>query len=152
MPTLKAGKSMRCNNLKIENRRSFERTEGFTLVEVLIALAVVSISLLALLRLQLTSIRMTLSAEQKAQAVLIADEKTADILSGCNGTDGYAGVVEINGVGFRWQSKITDVQSPLITRTNISGLKKAVVSVSWMQGKTEKDVRMTSYIADERLQ
>ena len=54
---------------------------AFTLVEVIIALAIVSIALLGLIKMHLISIRMIDSAQISAQAVLLAQEKIDEILA-----------------------------------------------------------------------
>ena len=75
-----------------------ERARAFTFVEVVVALTIVSISLLALLRLHLISIRAVSKAQVKTQAVFLANEKIAE---------------KINDVSLNFSSPIPC--SPLIT-------------------------------------
>ena len=58
-----------------------KRARAFTFVEVIVALAIASISLLTLLKLNLLSIRLVDRAQITTQAVLLADEKIAETLA-----------------------------------------------------------------------
>ena len=62
--------------------RNPESPAGFTLIEVIAALAIVSIALLGLLELHLTSIKMTDTARTTALAILVAQEKAAETAAG----------------------------------------------------------------------
>ena len=62
-------------------KKQYLHNTGFTLVEVIVALVIVSISLLGLIRLHLISISMADSAEMTSQAVLLAEEKIAETLA-----------------------------------------------------------------------
>ena len=83
-PISKAGIWMSKDNITGKDKcpilRENLQTKAFTFIEVIVALTVVSISLLALLRLHLISIRMTETAEITSQAVFLADQKLAEKL------------------------------------------------------------------------
>jgi type II secretion system protein I len=128
------------------------RTKAFTFIEVIVALAIVSISLLALLRLHLMSIRMTETAEITSQAVFLAGEKMAEKMAlGYPEKESDAGTIEKNGLSMYWQTEITDLQLPLLDRANITGLRKVLVDVSWKQGTSHKHLQMSTYVADWKL-
>jgi type II secretion system protein I len=152
----KAGIWMSKNNITVKNKRPVLQqslwTKAFTLVEVIVALTIVSISLLALFRLHLISIRMTETAEITSQAVLLAGEKMAEKLApGYPKEETDSGTVEKNGLPLHWQTEITDLQSPLLDEANITGLRKVLVDVSWKQGTGCKHLQMSTYVADWKL-
>lgn len=132
-----------------ENRAHIK---GFTFVEVMVALAIVSISLLTLLRLHLISIRMVDSAQVTSQAVFLAEQKIAETLA-----DGYpketsnCGTVEQNGALFSWRIEVTDLNRPLLDEADITGLRKIWVDVSYKQGIGRKHLQMSTYVADRKL-
>lgn len=127
-------------------------TKAFTFVEVVIALAILSISLLSLIRLHITNISMTDSAETTAQATFLAQEKIAEILAAgfpAKGSD--RGAVENRSLLFNWRTEVEDIHLPQMDRENISGLRKISVDVSWKQGIRRKHLQMSTLIADRKL-
>jgi type II secretion system protein I len=153
--TLKAGTSM--SEPATDSRagwttNSRKQAGAFTFVEVAVALVIASISLLALLRLHLLSIRMVDRAQITTQAVLLADEKIAETLAG-----GYpdqaskSGTVEKNGRALNWRAQVADLQLPQLGEAHVTGLRKIVVDVNWKQGATIKQLQMSTYVADGKL-
>jgi type II secretion system protein I len=127
-------------------------TKAFTFIEVIVALAIVSISLLALLRLHLMSIKMAETAEITSQVVFLAGEKMAEKLAtGYPNEESDSGTVEKNGLPLHWQTEITNLQLPLLDNANITGLRKVLVDVSWKQGTCQKHLQMSTYVADWEL-
>jgi len=125
---------------------------GFTFVEVIVALAIVSISLLALLRLHMISISMADTAQITSQAVFLADEKIAETLAlGYPEVGTDSGTVEKNALCLHWQTEVTHPQSPQLDEANITGLRKILVDVSWKQGVGRKHIQMSTYVADRKL-
>lgn len=128
------------------------RTTGFTFIEVLVALAIVSISLLALLRLHLISIRMADSAQLTSQAIFLAEQKLAQTLAlGYPPERINGGTMEQNGVLFSWRTEVTDLYSPPLDEADITGLRKILVDVSWKQSLGHKHLQMSTYVADRKL-
>jgi len=125
---------------------------AFTFVEVVVALAMVSISLLALIRLQLISINMTDSAEMTSQAVFLAEQQIAETLAlGYPAEGANSGTVEKNGLVFGWQTKVTDLRSLRLANADIAGLREVLVDVSWKQGTAHKHLQMSTYVADRQI-
>ncbi len=155
-PISKAGIWMSKDNITGKNKspvlQQNLRTKAFTFIEVIVALTIVSISLLALFRLHLISIRMTETAEISSQAVFLASEKMAEKLAldyPKEETD--SGTVEKNGLTLYWQTEITDLQLPQLDEMNITGLRKILVDVGWKQGTGCKHLQMSTYVADRKL-
>ena len=133
-------------------KKQYLHNTGFTLVEVIVALVIVSISLLGLIRLHLISISMADAAEMTSQAVLLAEEKIAETLALGYPKEGTAsGVVEKNTHSLHWQTEVAGLQSPQLVEADITGLRKICVEVGWKQGSSSKSLQMSTYVADRRL-
>ncbi len=122
---------------------------AFTLIEVLIALAITVIGLVPLLHLLTTSILMTDSAWNLTQATLIGNAKLAEVITENNleiGTD--EGSVESQGkeIVFDWQSKITEAQIEELEDTGLTGMHKVTVTVMWHEGQNRKQIFLTTYV------
>ena len=128
------------------------RMRAFTFVEVVVALAIVSISLLALLRLHIISISMVDKAQITSQAVLLANEKIAETVAAGYPEEGTnSGTMEKNGLMLNWQTEVTDLRLPQLDKVHITGLRKILVDISWKQGVSRKQLQMSTYVADRKL-
>jgi len=157
MPTSKAGTLMIWSKMSRESRCiRTGRTTGpgaFTFVEVIAALAIVSISLLGLLKLHLLSIRMADAAQMTSQAVFLAQEKIAEMLAlGYPQVGADSGSVEKDTLDLRWRTEVSDLQLPELTQADVGGLRKISVDVTWNQGIRGKHLKMSTYVADRKLQ
>ena len=144
------------NHIKPKSANSFFREasiRAFTFVEVIIALAIVSISLLGLIRMHIININMTESAEITSQATLLAQEKIAETFAeGFPNQESNRGTVQKNALCFNWQTEVADLHLPQFDQVDISGLRKISVDINWKQGISQKHLRMSTYIADRKLQ
>jgi type II secretion system protein I len=130
-----------------------KRARAFTFVEVIIALAIASISLLTLLKLHLLSIRAVDKAQITTQAVLLANEKIAETLAAGYPDQGRkSGTVEKNGLTLNWHAEVADLQLPQLDRTRVTGLRRVVVDVNWKRGAGGRRLRMSTCVADAKLQ
>ena len=139
------------------------RLKAFTLIESVAALAVASIALLALLQLQLVSIHTADKAQGMTQAVLLAQEKMAEALSGeCPQIGTKSGTVEANGDQFTWQMEVTDapLPQPVVTGSawpssrpsfGRTRLRQLSVDVMWQKGPGDKHIGLTTYMAENRI-
>ncbi|UCG48282.1 MAG: prepilin-type N-terminal cleavage/methylation domain-containing protein [Phycisphaerales bacterium] len=126
---------------------------AFTFVEVMIALAVASISVLALMRLHLISIRAADTSRIQARAVLLAREKIAEKLAlGHPAVCTESGTVHENNLPMHWRTSVTDVQSPPLTAGGIAGLRRILVDVTWRQGLGRKSLQMSTCVADGKIE
>lgn len=129
-----------------------ERARAFTFVEVIVALTIVSISLLALLRLHVISIRTVSTAQVKSQAVFLANEKIAETLAvGYPKQGSDSGSVEKNGLSLNWRTEVKEVRLPELDEANVTGLRKILVDVSWKQGAGRQNLQMSTYVADRKM-
>ena len=128
------------------------RKSAFTFIEVLIALVIVSISLLALIRLHLISIRTTEAAEITSQAILLANEKISEALAiGYPEAGIDSGSVEKNALRLNWRTEVADIEPDNLGELDISGLRRILVDISWEQGINRKHLQMSTYVADRKL-
>lgn len=106
----------------IFNLQSLIRSKGFTLLEVLISLAIVGLTLTVLIHSQLLSVRQGIKAKHHTTAVFLANEILSEtfmreepllVIEGENFTD-YP--------EFSWQREVED--------SDIEGLKKIKITVS----------------------
>jgi type II secretion system protein I len=140
----KAGTSM-------TNRNS----RAFTFIEVLVALAIASIALLGLLRLQVIGLATAQTAAAETDAVFLAQEKIAEVCAvgfPKVGTD--AGAVERNGVRFEWTTRVADCRSSATNANRQlipSGLREVNAEVSWQRGSGHKSIQMATYAAESRF-
>ena len=131
---------------------SVRRTRAFTLVEVVAALAVVSIALLSLLRLHLLSIRMADRAEATTQAIHLAQEKIAEMLArGYPEPGAISGTVEKNNLCLDWQTQVADLRLPSLSRSCLAGLRTIRVDVTWNRGSDQNHLELSTYVADRRI-
>ena len=146
------------NIMVIQNRKYKHKLDcrAFTLLEVVIALAITSISLLALLKLHVVSSALADTAELTSQAVLIGDGKIAETLA-----EGYpnlgvtTGIVEHSNISFPWRREVTEAHpaqfgnfNPNLLKTEI---RKISVNIKWKTGLGYKYFDLSTYIADRTL-
>lgn len=153
--TSKAGISMTKNHIDIKNNLTAItqiQTRAFTFIEVIVALVIVSISLLTLLKLHLVSIRMVDKAEITSQAVFLANAKIAEAHAcGYPDVGTNYGTVEKNNLTLHWQTEVTDLHLPQLEQAQIGGLRKVLVDISWKQGAGWKHLEMLTCVADDKI-
>jgi len=62
------------------------------------------------------------------------------------------GTVEENGLCLQWQTQVTVLQSAQLAQAGVTGLREISADVSWGQGAGRKCIRMSTYVADRKLQ
>lgn len=101
---------------------------GFTLLEVLIAFAILSVAVVAVIQGFAQGLRLLKVAGDHQQAVLLADQKTREMVIPVEGRDqGKEG-------NFDWERKVTVVPAPDLTRTAATAKWRVYqidVKVSW---------------------
>jgi general secretion pathway protein I len=113
---------------------------GFTLLEVMIAVAILALVAVAFLRAQASSIRLIDESVQISMATLLAKERMAELES-----RGFPEPGDSSGPGgevfpsFRWEYKIST--------TEIPNVRKALVRVLWAEGDLQRNMELTAYFA-----
>jgi type II secretion system protein I len=152
-PTLKAGILMNrdaVDNLKLSQTTAHCR--GFTFIEVIVALSIVSIAIVALLQLHLVSLRMANTGRLTSQAVMLAQEKIAEQLAtGFPDTDTETGIEQYNNVDFNWTTKVTDAALAPMNGVSLDGIRRISVDVKWKHGSGNKTVSLSTLTADRNL-
>ena len=145
--------------MKVRHRRRSKllcvsETKAFTLVEVLIALAITVISLVPLLHLLVTSISMMDTAGCLSRATLIGKAKMAEVVGEGYpeiGTDNGNVENEGNEVVFGWQVSVTDALINELEEIGLSGLRQVNVAVTWREGLGQKEVLLSTYVSMDQV-
>jgi general secretion pathway protein I len=116
---------------------------GFTLLEVMIALAVVAIALLPLLRLHLLSLDATLRAQDLTTAVLLTREKMATMPPFPEAGEEQGTFEGPEFERFRWHTTVTEEE--VILGTQPIALRHLEVTVLWTDGQREHHYTLESY-------
>ena len=123
---------------------------GFTLLEVLVAVAIVGIALVGLLRLHLLSLDATLAAQDLTTAVLLAEGKLATFMaqSPQEGEDeGQFDGPDLER--FSWTTSVIDYDIGLGDqsegREEAIGIRHVTVSVHWREGNRNRSYSLETY-------
>ncbi len=115
---------------------------GFTLLEVMIALAIVGIALVTLLGLETRTIQLAETQQRVTQATLLAQEKMTEIETGEQVVTGigeregqFASPFEL----YRWAIALEPTPLPAI--------EMVTVTVAWGQAARNEAVDLTSFMA-----
>lgn len=130
----------------MKSRRRLSR--GFTLLEVLVAFAILTVSLATVFRVFSTSLSATRNGEEYAHATALARARLTEIAA--------AGVSEIapasgeDDAGYRWRVDVEEMTDAPVT-PSASGLVPALVAVSveWGSG-SGRSVRLSTIRAVPR--
>jgi general secretion pathway protein I len=115
---------------------------GFTLLEVMVALAVLSVVLVVVFSQQAASIARGNEARIITKATLLAQERMAGLISEEDLTEGdEEGEVEDSIPPFQWKQQVEE--------SSVEGMKKVTVLVQWKEGEKERDVRFVTYVASQ---
>ena len=120
--------------------------DGFTLLEVLIAFAILSVAVVAVIQGFAQGLRLLKTAGDHQQAVLLADQKTREIVIPIEGRDqGKEG-------SFDWERTVSVVPAPDLTRTAATAkwhVYRIDVKVTWGEQRGVEIVSMRT-AADQR--
>lgn len=125
------------------------KIDAFTLIEVLIALAITLIGLVPLLHLLTTSILMADSAWNLSQATLIGNSKLAEVIAENNleiGIDQGSVESEEKEIVFDWQSRVIEANINELEDTGLKDLRMVTVTVTWHEGQSQKQIFLTTYV------
>lgn len=109
--------------------------KGFTLLEVMIALAILSLSLIALLSLRNSSIRLVEHSDRITTATLLAKAKMEDLPRPVQVGESEGEFEGETYKGYKWKR--------VVSPTPFVFIKEVVVVVKWDEGRG--DVRLVAY-------
>jgi general secretion pathway protein I len=123
--------------------RPAPREGGFTLLEVMIALAIVGIALVALLALSNRSIAVNARLQKITQATLLAQDKMTEVevilQQDPTQLTNQKGVFDKPFDGYRWRTTFEDTPLPSV--------KQVTVTVLWGEEKRNEMVELTSFVS-----
>ena len=134
------------NNLISLFHRSADDKSGFTLIEIVVTLAILSLALPTLLRSFTEAAKGQALAENRTTALYLLKFRLAEIEA-----EGYPDIGEEEGEfgedsRFRWHSDVQDVESE-----EIEGLRLVTVTVTWQERGEEKFISTSTYLADRQM-
>ncbi|SEA63008.1 general secretion pathway protein I [Desulfuromusa kysingii] len=125
----------------INNRSRSNSAAGFTLLEVMIAIAIISIALISLQALNIRTIAIHERLQRITQATLLAQHKLSEVESLADGIalqDEDQGVFEEPFEQYKWQTSFTD--------TPLDSVRMVTVDVTWGDGEKNESVSIDSFI------
>lgn len=122
--------------------RSASRQQGFTLLEVMVALAIVAIALVALLGLANRSIAVNAQLQKITQATLLAQERMTEIEieagRGAVQVFNEEGIFDEPFAEYRWRVSYEDTPLP--------NLQMVTVTVAWGDEERNEMVDLNSFV------
>jgi general secretion pathway protein I len=119
-------------------------TKGFTLLEVMIAVALIAVALVTLLGSQSQSVSYANSAKFETMASLLAQSKMSEILiQDADALSGDSGDFGGDYQGYAWEVKVSDVAIDDLD-TILEYLKQIDITVTW--GVFSYDLRLYHYV------
>jgi len=128
---------------------------GFTLLEVMIAVAVMGIGMLGLLRLQVISIMLTDHARLVSRATTLAESKLAETLAAGQPEAGTTRGTMDDRPPLEWLVTVADHQPDGMLdgagehEVGTHGRRVTVV-VEWREGRSRREVRLVTLALDGR--
>jgi type II secretion system protein I len=119
---------------------------GFTLLEVILALAMVAIAVAAIVRLHLVTVRSTRQAQARQWATVIANNQIEKALGADSLKSGKSSGNELKGpLEFHWTTQVREKKS-FAGLENLSGLHHVQVQTSWLDGPQQQSITLNAYI------
>jgi len=113
--------------------------QGFTLLEVMVALAIVATVLVALLGLQTRTIGMSDRQQKMTRATMLAQERMTEIeLNAATGNREDEGIFDKPFENYRWQVRYEPTPLAAVSQVNIT--------VAWGEEGNNEDVTLTSFL------
>lgn len=120
-------------------------TAGFTLLEIMVALAIVAIALVPLLRLHLLSLDATLRSQDLTTAVLLAQGQLAALGDFPKAGEESGTFEDPELQKFRWQSAVTEHTFNTDDGATRVEVRRIAVTVFWKEGRGERQYVLESY-------
>jgi len=135
---------------------------GFTLIEVLAAVALLGILYSVLARVAIEGLRAEGESERRLEASLLADERVSDLVGrpvppvGRSETSDGDFTIAIDVTPFelptQWSTGIFEDQQPLLLATvpggGVQALRTVLITISWLEAANERHVSRTTYLLD----
>ncbi len=136
------------NILNLKSKTNISNA-GFTLLEVMVALAIMAIVLVAVYKMQSQTIRMTIAEKFYTRAPFLAQSKIARIMADSqDDSEGDSGDFGTDFPGYTWVSAIEDTSSEEL-ETESENLKKIDVAIFFNAGEFKYALRSYYYMRDD---
>ncbi len=124
--------------------------DGFTLFEIMAALAVMALALTTLLQFNMVNLKLSQRAGLDSSLALIAESVMEQKLSHTSDADANAGRISRAEQEFIWQSTVTRETAPLADEEVQLPMRRVTVVVSCLDGKHQKVYELTRLIPSEK--
>ena len=140
------------NNPIVPNQKAhaepFTRAAGFTLLEVMVALAVMSIVLVSVYRMHSQSLTMNTAARFYTEAPMLAQGKLAELEAlSASGFPEDSGDFGEQFPGYGWKASLTDVNSEILGQT-AEDLKRIDITVYYNDNQFSYNLRTYRFERD----
>jgi len=141
--------SMYCSRSRCVTPSTVRGSRGFTFLEILIALCVVLLALVPLMRLQVVSVRMMDTSSRRARAVLLANDKLAEIMAqeatDLGTSNGRMEDADSSTV-YHWTASVADACTPETGSAPAAGIRQVRVEVGWRDSGRDVIVSLDTFI------
>lgn len=120
---------------------------GFTLLEVVAAMAIVALLLLPLLRLHLLSMDETLRSQDLTTAVLLTQARLTAMGDFPEPGEEEGTYEEPELAKYKWQSTVTEHKFDAEGGDASVAIRHIEVTVSWVDGRNERHYTLESYVS-----
>ncbi len=136
-------------NLKNKKNKATIPDAGFTLLEVMVALSIMAIVLVAVYRMQSQTIRMAVAENFYVRAPFLAQSKTAGIMAADQeNTQSDTGDFGTDFPGYTWALSMEDIASEKL-ETESEHLKKIDVTIFFNTDEFTYTLRSYCYMRDD---
>ena len=122
-------------------------TAGFTLLEVVAAMAIVALLLMPLLRLHLLSMDATVRSQDLTTAVLLAQARLTAMGDFPESGEAEGTYEEPELEKYKWQSTVTEHKFDAEGGDGGVVIRHIEVTVSWTDGRNERHYMLESYVS-----
>ena len=132
-------------NLRRAEYHDQSASAGFTLLEVVVALAIVASVLVPLLRLHLLSLDATIRAQDLTTAVLLAQGRLAAMGAFPQPGEEEGTYEDPELARYRWQTTVTEHTFDVESGDHNVEVRRIEVTVRWTDGRSERHYTLEAY-------
>lgn len=130
--------------LTLSFKRTYKKQQGFTLIEIVISLAILAMALPPLMRAFSLATSWRAGSENETTATNLLRYKMSELEIAGYPEETVEDEDEFGEASrFRWASKIQD--------TGTEGLRMVTITISWQERGSERSMSASTYIADKTM-